>query len=212
MRSAVLLLIATAAWAAEAPPSISPDEVLQKMTAGNQRFAAGKATHPNASVERRQALAGGQNPYAVVLGCSDSRVPPEIIFDAGLGDLFVIRDAGNTIDDEVLGSIEYAVEHLGSRLIMVLGHEKCGAVTAAVQGGKAEGHLTAVVGAIQPVVAEAKKQSGDAVHNCVAANARRTAAQLRESQPLLKGMVASGKVKVVAADYDVATGQVTILK
>jgi carbonic anhydrase len=147
----------------------------------------------------------------VILGCADSRVPPELLFDQGLGDLFVIRDAGNLIDDAVLGSIEYAVEHLGVRLIMVLGHENCGAVSAAVAGGEAHGHIKTLVDAIRPAVEESANQPGDKVHNCVIASARRTAKLIRESEPTLKPLSAAGSLQVVAADYDIYSGKVTLL-
>lgn len=164
------------------------------------------------SFGRRKSLAqSGQHPYAVILGCADSRVPPELIFDEGLGDLFVIRDAGNVVDDEVLGSIEYAVEHLGVRLVVVLGHEQCGAVSAAVAGGEAPGHIRTVVESIRPAVEESANQPGDRVHNCVVANARRVAAQVRESEPLLKHAVEAGRVLVVAANYDLMTSRVNFL-
>jgi carbonic anhydrase len=154
---------------------------------------------------------GGQHPFAVILGCADSRVSPELLFDQGLGDLFVIRVAGNIADDAVLGSIEYAVEHLGTRLVVVLGHEKCGAVSAAVEGGEAAGHLKALVAAIRPSVESTAGDPGDKVHNCVVANALRVARQLRESQPVLKEYVEKKGLKVVAADYALDTSKVNLL-
>ncbi len=179
---------------------------------GNRRHAQHRERHPDMEVKRRHDLATtGQHPFAVILGCADSRVPPELLFDQGLGDLFVIRDAGNVIDDEVLGSIEYAVEHLGVRLVMVLGHEKCGAVSAAVAGGAAHGHIKALVDAIKPAVDESATQPGDKVHNCVLANVRRTARLIRESEPTLKELAASGRIQVVAADYDMYSGKVELL-
>jgi carbonic anhydrase len=133
------------------------------------------------------------------------------LFDRGLGDLFVIRVAGNTVNDAVLGSIEYAVEHLGTKLVMVLGHEKCGAVSAAVEGSIADGHIKALVAAIQPSVEASRKEPGDRIHNCVIANARRVAKQVRESEPILKDEVEKHGVKVVAADYDLDSGKVNLL-
>ena len=137
----------------------------------------------------RKELEAGQHPFAVILSCADSRFPPELLFDQGLGDLFVVRVAGNIVDDAVLGSIEYAVTHLGAKLVMVLGHEKCGAVSAAVEGGMAAGHISALVAAIQPSVEASGKEPGDRVHSCVIANARRVAQQVRESEPVLKDAV-----------------------
>jgi carbonic anhydrase len=179
--------------------------------AGNQRYVRDKEQHPDESFARRKELVGGQNPFAVILGCADSRVSPELLFDQGLGDLFVIRVAGNIIDDAVLGSIEYAVLHLGTKLIVVLGHEKCGAVSAAVEGGEAPGHLKALVAAIQPSVESTARDPGDKVHNCVVANVRRVAGQLRESQPVLKEYVEKKGLKVVAADYALDTWKVNLL-
>jgi len=178
---------------------------------GNQRFVRRKEQHPDESLARRKELETGQHPFAVILSCADPRVPPELLFDQGLGDLFVIRVAGNLVDDAVLGSIEYAVEHLDTKLIMVLGHEKCGAVSAAVEGGDVPGHLRALVQAIQPSVEATRNEPGDRVHDCVIANARRVAGQIRASEPALKEAVEKNGLKVVAADYALDTGKVTVL-
>lgn len=213
MRSLFLLvLFSSCIFSFEPISSVSPDQALSRLAEGNARYVAGHMSHPNASIEHRAELVKGQHPFAVVLGCSDSRVPPEIVFDQGLGDLFVIRDAGNTLDNEVLGTIEYAVEHLGSRLIVVLGHEGCGAVTATVSGAPPTGHMRTVTHAIAPAYKESKSQPGDKVHNCVLANARRSARLLRATAPILKHLAEKGELKVVAADYDIATGKVEFLK
>lgn len=177
---------------------------------GNARFVGHKETHPDSSLERRHELIQGQHPYAIIVGCADSRVPPELVFDAGLGDLFVIREAGNVVDDVVLGSIEYGVEHLGVKLVVVLGHESCGAITAAVAHTK-EAHITSIMKAIQPAVNASKGQSGDAVHNCVLANARHVAGQIRSAKPILAKANAHGDIKVVAAIYDIESGTVSVL-
>jgi carbonic anhydrase len=181
------------------------------LLAGNQRYVTNHQQHPDESLAWRVELTKGPHPIAVILGCADSRVPPELIFDQGLGDLFVIRVAGNIVDDAVLASIEYAVEHLGTKLVVVLGHEKCGAVSAVVEGGPAAGHLGALFTAIRPAMEAASKEPGDKVHNCVIANARRVAAQIRESEPVLKKQVAGKVLKVLAADYALDTGKVTLL-
>lgn len=205
-------LLAALAAAQHTSEGIGADKALARLMAGNQRHIQHREVHPDMQVKRRHDLAtAGQHPFAIILGCADSRVPPELLFDQGLGDLFVIRDAGNVVDDEVLGSIEYAVEHLGVRLVMVLGHEKCGAVSAAVAGGEAPGHIKAVVEAIHPSVVESAKEPGDKVHNCVVANARRTAQLIRDSEPLLKPLAKEGGLRVVAADYDLYSGKVTLL-
>lgn len=186
------------------------DQAMAVLLEGNARYIVHKETHPDASLERRHELLKGQHPYAVIVGCADSRVPPELVFDAGLGDLFVIREAGNVVDNIVLGSIEYAVEHLGVKLVVVLGHESCGAVTAAV-GHTKEAHITSIVKAIQPAVAASKGQPGDPVHNCVLANARHVAKQIRTSAPILAKANAHGEIKVVAAIYEIDSGKVTVL-
>ncbi len=194
------------------PESLAPETALARLMEGNRRHVQHRERHPDMQVQRRHDLATkGQHPFAVVLGCADSRVPPELLFDQGLGDLFVVRDAGNVVDDEILGSIEYAVEHFGVRLIMVLGHEKCGAVTAALEGGEAHGHMKAVLDALHPAVEESAREPGDKVHNCVVANARRTARLIRESEPILRPLTDSRRVLVIAADYDLYSGKVTLL-
>src|SRR5947209_10905279 len=147
--SCLLFLITSGgAWAQHPVSGTAADEALARLMAGNRRYVLHKEQHPDQSLTRRKELESGQHPFAVILGCADSRVSPEILFDQGLGDLFVIRVAGNVVDDTILASVEYAVEHLGTRLIMVLGHEKCGAVSAAIEGGKQPRHLDALVAAI----------------------------------------------------------------
>src|SRR3954451_10886779 len=136
----LFLAFGVAAWGQEAASGLSADQALSRLLAGNERFVAHKERHPDESAGRRRELVSGQHPFAVILGCSDSRVAPELLFDEGLGDLFVIRVAGNIVDDDILASIEYAVEHLGTKLVVVLGHEKCGAVSAAVSGESTVGH------------------------------------------------------------------------
>jgi carbonic anhydrase len=187
------------------------NEALLRLMQGNQRYALNKAQHPNQTLARRTELEAGQHPFAVILSCSDSRVPPELVFDRGLGDLFVVRVAGNIADNDDLGSIEYAVEHLGIKLIVVLGHEKCGAVKAAVDGAHVPGHLQTIVSAIEPAVREAKDLPGDRIRNCVLANARYVARQIRGSEPVLKELIQKEGVKVVAAYYSLDTGAVTVL-
>jgi len=148
---------------------------------------------------------------AVILGCADSRVPPEVIFDQGLGDLFVVRVAGNVVDDIVLGSIEYAAAHLHTPLIVVLGHFRCGAVGATVAGGELEGHLPGLAAAIQPAVDRVKGLPGDLVDHAVRANARMVADQLESSAPVLAELVEAGRLKIVATCYDLDTGAVELL-
>jgi len=197
---------------AESGPALKPDDSLARLIAGNKRFVSGATTHPDQSIAHRTELAGGQHPYAIVLACADSRLSPEIIFDEGLGDLFVVRNAGNLLDNHVYASLEYAVEHLHVPLIVVLGHTKCGAVTAAVAGGELPGHLPSIAESLAPAVAMAKKKPGDPVDNAVRINARLSAAALAGLEPILNEAVKEGKVKVVAARYDIATGLVDFLE
>lgn len=207
---ALLLLALLGAASLLGQQGMSADESLARLLEGNDRYVKHKEQHPDESMARRKELISGQHPFAVILGCSDSRVPPELLFDQGLGDLFVIRVAGNIVDDAVLGSIEYAVVHLGTKLIVVLGHEKCGAVSAAVEGGNPPGHLKTLVDAIKVSVDETANTPGDRIHNCVIVNARRVARQIRESEPLLKDYAGKG-LKVVSADYVLDTGRVSLL-
>lgn len=178
--------------------------------AGNRRFAKAMAAHPDQSEGLRMALSSGQHPFAVVLTCSDSRVAPEILFDQGLGDLFVIRVAGNIVDDAVIGSIEYATAHLQVPLVFVLGHQKCGAVQAAL-GEEPEAHIKTLATAIRPAVAKARALEGDVLDNSVRENARLVATQLTSSRPILADRIDSKKLIVAAGYYELSSGIVTSL-
>jgi carbonic anhydrase len=188
--------------------SVTSAGALQRLIDGNQRFVESKATHEHQQADRRAEVAKGQNPFAVIVCCSDSRVPPEIVFDQGLGDVFVVRTAGNVVDDVGLGSIEYAVEHFGVPLIVVLGHDRCGAVTAAVAGGEAHGHVQAIVDAIRPAVEKVKGRPGDTVDNAMRANVSDTVEKLSTTPPILPDRVKAGKLKIVGARYDLDDGHV----
>ncbi len=192
--------------------SVSPDESLKRLQDGNERFVAGTPTQTTKDASRRTEVAQGQKPFAIVVSCSDSRVGPEVVFDQGLGDIFVVRTAGHVVDDIGLGSIEYAVEHLGSSLILVLGHERCGAVAATVAGGEAPGHIPAIVKAIKPAVAKTKGQAGDAVDNAVRAQVVEVVGQLQKADPVLAERVKAGKLKVAGARYDLDSGRVEIIE
>jgi len=202
--------------AAVASSAASPTaaQSLDMLIAGNKRFVSGHLNHPHDTSDRRTELAGGQHPYAIVLGCSDSRVPPPLVFDAGLGDLFEIRVAGNTADDSAIASIEYAAEHLHVPLLIVLGHEKCGAVGATIatvqSGDKPAGHLAAVIDPIRPAVAKAKSESGDLEANTIKENVKQVVTQLENSDPILAEMIHSGHLKVVGAVYHLGTGKVVL--
>ncbi|MBI2813261.1 MAG: carbonic anhydrase [Opitutae bacterium] len=208
----VLILSLGAPVGATVPPvaaEVSPADALTRLKDGNRRFVAEKLQHPHQGAGRRTELAASQAPYAIVLGCADSRTGPEVIFDQGIGDLFVLRVAGNVLNPEIVGSMEYAVEHLGSRLIVVLGHERCGAVKAAKEtvaaNGTAPGSIQSLVLAIKPAVDSTVGQDAEATCK---ANVLHVAAALRASAPILAGKIASGAVKVVGGRYDLDTGAV----
>ena len=186
--------------------------LIKKLVEGNKRYTSLKMIHPDQTATRRTEVRNEQHPFAIILSCSDSRVPPEIIFDQGIGDLFVVRVAGNVLDNAAIGSIEYAVEHLNVKLVVVLGHERCGAVSAAVKGGEVPGHLRYLVEAIQPAVEKAKQLSGDLLENAVLINVKNVVAQLKSSEPIIEEFVHENKVNVVGARYDLDDGAVTFLK
>jgi carbonic anhydrase len=210
--------------------SVSPDEALQKLMDGNKHYLENKLTNAAMSDSAtRASLANSQKPYAIVLTCSDSRVPPEIIFDKGLGEIFVVRVAGNIPDPVVIGSIEYAAEHLGSTLIIVLGHERCGAVTATVDSkGKSSGskNIDAIIKGIRPSVKAAAKncdackgekkcaetKKNEFVECVIDANAKTVAADLTQKSMILKHLADEKKIKIVAAKYDLDEGVVTLFK
>src|SRR2546430_2020484 len=193
-------------------PAVAPAEAISKLKEGNGRYTSGNLQHPGQTAERRTELANTQHPFATILSCSDSRVPPEIVFDQGLGDLFIVRVAGNVINDEGLGSVEYSVDHLGTRLILVLGHQSCGAVKAARETiaakGKAPGHIQSLVAAIKPAVEATAK---DDLETTVKANVKNVVQALRASTPILKAKVDSGDVQVIGGYYSLDTGAVTFL-
>ncbi|MDA3971977.1 MAG: carbonic anhydrase [Desulfobulbaceae bacterium] len=190
---------------------VNCDEALIKLMDGNKRFVDAMVSHPNQNAEHRVLLGNGQAPFAAVLACADSRVPPEVLFDQGLGDLFVVRVAGNIINDQLLGSLEYAAAHLHTPLIMVMGHTSCGAIGAVAQGAELEGHMSSLVPAIQPAVDKVRGMEGDLTDNAAREIARMTADQLRTSDPVLAPMVADGKLKVVAGFYDLESGIIKLL-
>ena len=188
-----------------------PDAVWNDLMAGNKRYVSGTLSHPHQSPARRDEVAKAQKPTAVVLSCADSRVPPEAVFDQGIGDVFTVRVAGNVATDDIIASIEYAVAHLGPKLIVVLGHERCGAVDAALKGGPPEGHLGVLLGRIKPATDSVKGQTGDVLDLAVRANVRNVVNQLKSSTPILAGKVKSGDVKIVGARYDLDSGKVEVL-
>jgi carbonic anhydrase len=215
----VSALIATAIGAGGGSPGVTADDALRKLMAGNARFVDARLLPRAPTIKKtREELVRGQKPFAIILSCSDSRVPPEIVFDETLGQLFVVRVAGNVVDPVVLGSIEYAVEHLGPALIMVLGHEACGAVTAAFDAdGKAEGNVEAIIELIEPAVQKAKdaakgKSRAEQVEAAIDRNIDLAAGNLTAQSPLIKDYVDRGKLKIVKGKYHLRTGEVTMLQ
>lgn len=209
----ILLLIAATlpGIGHQVEPKVTADSALAELKAGNAHHARHQYQHPHETASRQRELAAGQHPHAEILSCADSRVPPEIIFDQGLGDLFVVRVAGNVATDTEIGSLEYGAEHLHIPLLVVLGHESCGAVTAAVQGGEAEGHISALVNLIRPAVDKSRGMPGDRIANAVRINVQMVVQQLRSSTPVLSELVAHGKLKIVGGVYSLETGKVTWL-
>ncbi len=196
-------------------PEVTLDP-LERLELGNQRYRSGKAAHFNQERDRRLDLARAQHPFALVVGCSDSRVPPEIVFDQGLGDLFVVRTAGEALDDLALASIEYAVEHLDVRTIIVLGHERCGAIQATLAGGDLPGHLKYLARAIAPHIDQARRSipagateiPAEVLDQAVVENVRGVVAELQTCEPVLSELQHTGELRVVGARYDLDSGAV----
>jgi carbonic anhydrase len=205
--------------AAASPPTgdpvRTPVAALARLIAGNRRFTAGHARHPRQSLADLRRLASGQHPFCVMVGCADSRVPPEVLFDQGLGDVFDNRVAGNIVDDLLLASVEFAVEEFGSPLIVILGHERCGAVNATLEaiktGATASGHLGDIVDALRPIVEPVLSRPGDVLDNAVRANIRDQAARLAGRSELIAERVVAGEVAIVGACYDLDDGRVALV-
>jgi len=201
-----LLSLTTFVFGADHPaPSVDADAALAKLKEGNARFSSSKVSQGKPTAAKRAETAQAQHPFAIVLGCADSRTAPEIVFDQNIGDLFVVRTAGNLVDEHALGSIEYAVDHLGVRLIVVLGHTRCGAVTAALASDTAPGHVQSLVRDIQPAVKAAKGKDGNVTDLTAAENARLMAAKIRNEASL--GEFAK-EVRIISGVYDLDTGKV----
>jgi carbonic anhydrase len=204
--SFILFGLAAFVFAAEPPASsVTPEAALAKLKEGNARFVTQEVSEGKPNAAKRTETAQTQHPFAIVVGCADSRTSPELVFDQNIGDLFVVRTAGNLVDDHGLGSIEYAVHHLGTRLIVVLGHESCGAVKAALTSDTAPGHVQSLVRDIQPAVKAVKGKEGDALHLAITENARLVADKIRTKADF--GELAK-EVRIVFGVYDLATGKV----
>jgi carbonic anhydrase len=192
----------------------TPAAALAELLAGNQRYLEGSSNELRRMADRRAAVAAHQEPFATIVSCSDSRVPPEIVFDHGLGDLFVVRTAGHVVDAAALGSIEYAVDHLHTPMILVLGHKECGAVTAAVQavqGRDVPAYLYRLIAEIGPAAQAGLALDGDPVENAVRANVQHTVAELAASRPILADQTERGTLGIVGAYYDLDTGAVSLV-
>lgn len=210
----VLLVVFAACGHKMNQPVATKSTTLEKLLEGNTRFAAAHPLHPDESRQRIGEIAKGQHPFAVVISCSDSRVPPELIFDQGLGDLFVIRTAGNLVGGLEIGSVEYAVEHLQVPLILVLGHEQCGAIKAFVEGGETPGHIKDIVDSIkaETEISAIAKDDKDRLAHCIEANLKHVTLQLQEQSSIIREKMEKGELKIVTARYDLEKGSVTMLK
>ncbi len=189
---------------------MTPAQVLQELMAGNQRFRESRPVNPHHDLARMQQVAAHQTPAVIILGCADSRVPPEVIFDQGIGDLFVIRNAGNQANLEDIASVEYAVAVLGAKVALVLGHEQCGAVTAALAGAELPGMIEALFFGLRPAMELARQEPGDGVANMVRHNIQVQVQRLLISE-VVKKAVAAGELLVAGGCYDLKTGRVTLM-
>jgi carbonic anhydrase len=190
--------------------NMTPDQALRQLMEGNQRFVAHKQKYPRQDVVRLNEVAKGQKPFAAILGCADSRVPSEIVFDQGLGDLFVCRVAGNIAVTEEIGSLEFGAAVLGAKVIMVMGHERCGAVDATLKGASVPGQIGSLLDAIRPSLAKAKNLPGDPLENACKANITYQVEKLKAS-PVLAGLITAGKLKIVGGYYDLDQGTVALV-
>lgn len=196
---------------------ISPQEALNKLIEGNKRFAEGNSIHPNRCEETKSSLIKEQKPFAAVLSCSDSRVPIEIIFDAGLGDIFAVRTAGHVLSKEVMGSLEYAVKSVGVKLIVVLGHENCGAIKTAVETYKSESYdelsenMQSIMNHIYPALKTIAFEDENSLDSAIKSNIAYQVEDLMKKDVYIAQKAEEGKILVIGAEYSLATGIVTII-
>ncbi len=186
-------------------------DVFKNLLEGNERFTTGGSLHPNQSFDYRIKLAGGQKPKAAILTCADSRVSPEIIFDQGLGDLFVLRVAGNVVNDMFLGSLEYAVEHLNVTMIMVLGHSQCGVDDVTFKGGNPPGHINSLIQSKKPAFDKLAKEAPDWVNVVSKENVKLVVEKLKSEGPILSTRFEEGDIDIVGAFYDLKSGKVGLI-
>jgi carbonic anhydrase len=184
---------------------------LDALIEGNRRFANGACIHPRHDAARRCEISKGQHPFAAVVACSDSRVCPEIVFDQGLGDLFIVRTAGNVLDETGIGSLEYAAAHLGVPLIIVMGHSRCGAIEAALADGAATGAVSTIILALAPSIARAKESRGELAVAASQEHVRSTVAMLERREPVIKRLVAEGGLRIAGVFYDVERGTIELV-
>ncbi|PSS45935.1 MULTISPECIES: carbonic anhydrase [Arthrobacter] len=195
--------------------NLTPQQAWQKLVEGNARFVSGTSSHPNQDASRRSSLVNAQNPFTLIFGCSDSRLAAEIIFDLGLGDAFVIRTAGQVMDDAVLGTLEYGVDVLGIPLIVVLGHDNCGAVTATKEavdsGDMPGGYIRNLVERITPSVLNSLRHGDHEVNDMVVEHTRQTAERLVERSPSIKAAIDAGRTAVVGMAYRLEEGRADLV-
>jgi carbonic anhydrase len=210
-KSIALFTIIIALFSSTGHAQVTADAALDNLKQGNKRFLEGKSIRPHQDLQRVKEVALGQKPFAIIVGCSDSRVPSEIIFDQGLGDLFIVRTAGQVSTFASWGSIEFGNAVLGAKLIVVMGHTKCGAVAAACKIPNVPGHIVTLINAIKPAAQIAKMQEGDEQENAVKINVALQVQQLQNLEPVLSKAVESGALKIVGAVYNLETGNVDFL-
>lgn len=194
--------------AANAKQNLTPDLAIQELLQGNKRFSSQKLNQPNRGTFRLREVAKGQKPFAAILGCADSRVPAEIVFDQGLGDLFVVRVAGNVATPEEIGSLEFGSAVLGTKVILVLGHQKCGAVQAAIDNKPVPGQIGSILKHIKPLKVASANDTGNLLKATTIANVKNQIVTLKTS-PVLMDLVNSGKLKIIGGFYSLDTGVIT---
>lgn len=208
-----IVTLSQASIASNHNDNLSAEQAIEKLKQGNKRFVELKLKHPDSDKKRRKEMQKGQHPFVVILSCSDSRVPPELIFDQGLGDIFEIRNAGNVLDDHVIGSIEYAVMHCGVKLIVIMGHQDCGAIAATLSGVSETKYIKSLEDSIQPAIEDCKEQGLEInSDNVVKAHIMQDINELISQDTELVKYMKEHEVKIVPAYYHLDSGKVDFLK